>query len=131
MGKRCESLYLHTASWHSIASLFVHRSSDDHRIGVGLATKLSFPVEPPNENSSCMQSHEAKGREKSERNIKWHSSNTVVMGSVRARLPLAILYVQQLNLYIRGSRKSVTGVRFALDDGAGMCLHCFITRVVC
>jgi hypothetical protein len=53
--------------------------------------------------------------------VKWHSSYSVVMGFVRSRLSLAIL--RATNLCIRGSRKSVTGVRFALDDGAGMCLH--------
>jgi hypothetical protein len=53
--------------------------------------------------------------------IKWHSSYSVVMGFVRARLSLAIL--RATALCIRGSRKSVAGIRFALDDGAGMCLH--------
>ena len=43
------------------------------------------------------------------------------MGFVRARVSLAI--VRATALCIRGSRKSVNGVRFALDDGAGMCLH--------
>ena len=53
--------------------------------------------------------------------VKWHSAYSVVMGFVRARLSLAI--VRATALCIRGSRKSVSGVRFALDDGAGMCLH--------
>ena len=53
--------------------------------------------------------------------IKWHSTYSVVMGFVRARVSLAI--VRATALCIRGSRKSVNGVRFALDDGAGMCLH--------
>ncbi len=53
--------------------------------------------------------------------IKWHSSYSVVTEFVRARLLLAIL--RATALCIRGSRKFVTGVRFALDDGAGMCLH--------
>jgi hypothetical protein len=43
------------------------------------------------------------------------------MGFVRARLSLAML--RATALCIRGSRKSVAGIRFALDDGAGMCLH--------
>ena len=53
--------------------------------------------------------------------IKWHSNYSVVMGFVRARVSLAI--VRATSLCIRGSRKSVDGFRFALDDGAGMCLH--------
>ena len=52
---------------------------------------------------------------------KWHTSYSVVMGFVRARLSIAIL--RATALCVRGSRKSVIGARFSLDDGAGVFLH--------
>ncbi len=60
--------------------------------------------------------------------IKWHNSYSVVMGFVRAWLSLVVL--RATALFIRGTRKSVRGVRFALDDGAGMCLN-YKIRGVC
>ena len=52
---------------------------------------------------------------------KWHSHYSVVMGFMRARLSLAI--VRATTMCLRGSRKTMSGIRFDLEDGAGVCLH--------
>ncbi len=42
---------------------------------------------------------------------------------------MILIIIRATSLCIRGSRESVTGIRFAQKDGAGICLH-FWTRVV-